>query len=481
MRNALIKVTRTIFLSIGQGAFDLAVSLLALIIVERSCGQLGLGIFSYLLSIYFIVGYISEFGVPDYLESKIAVNPDAPATQFKELVDAYGATILLSSLCAGGFWLSAVYNTTHTRIEEKIVSYLILGLSILFRNINGVKLAFLQGMGKHDTAASLKIEKRGLFLGIIFILTTMFPFFGKNPSYLILAFLVSELFLSVRMMKTIKLPAIKEVWLRKKMIGLTLKKSYGFLFTGDVLDMVLYIDFLILGFFVSAWELGVYAEAAILARFFLLVPVSIKSIFRKIYCSLASENRFAAISVTVRQTTALLFYLHGLLALYFLYYYPNILNLFFHTSGEEMACLKIFTTIIPGLIFFSAIIAQEPVYEVFKQVGSLQKLTIVTALVNLFLNFNLIPYAGVLGAAVSTAITMVIWFFLFGRAFDKHIKIDKMIYLQAGACVYLIYQSVRWFEAGPVVIFFALPVVLFGLFYLIGFFDFEQKAISAIN
>ena len=74
MRDILIKKIREFSLTIGQGAFDLIASLLAMIIVERAYSQEGLGIFSYLLSLYFIVGYISEFGIPGYLERETAIN-----------------------------------------------------------------------------------------------------------------------------------------------------------------------------------------------------------------------------------------------------------------------------------------------------------------------------------------------------------------------------------------------------------------------
>jgi O-antigen/teichoic acid export membrane protein len=209
MGNFLIKRIREFSLTIDQRAFELVVNLIAMIIVERACGQGGLGVFSYLLSLYFIAGYISEFGVPDYLESETAISYGNRTGQFTAFTNAFGAAVLLSALTAGFFVLFAAYSTSHTFVEEKVAGYIAVGLALVFRNLNGIKLAHLNGLGHHGTAAGLKIEKRCVFLFAVFVLATMFPFFRKNPSYLVLAFLISELVLFVRMKKKVTRPSIK--------------------------------------------------------------------------------------------------------------------------------------------------------------------------------------------------------------------------------------------------------------------------------
>jgi hypothetical protein len=52
---------------IGEGAFDLVVNLIIMIMVERALGAAGLGVFAYLLSILIFAGFISEFGISRYL------------------------------------------------------------------------------------------------------------------------------------------------------------------------------------------------------------------------------------------------------------------------------------------------------------------------------------------------------------------------------------------------------------------------------
>jgi len=54
---------------IGEGALDLVVNLIVMIMVERSLGEVGLGVFAYLLSILMFAGFISEFGIPKKTKS----------------------------------------------------------------------------------------------------------------------------------------------------------------------------------------------------------------------------------------------------------------------------------------------------------------------------------------------------------------------------------------------------------------------------
>jgi O-antigen/teichoic acid export membrane protein len=64
----------TFSLLTGEGALDLGVNLIVMVMVERSLGEAGLGIFAYLLSIYVLVGFVSEFGICRYLEGAIAID-----------------------------------------------------------------------------------------------------------------------------------------------------------------------------------------------------------------------------------------------------------------------------------------------------------------------------------------------------------------------------------------------------------------------
>jgi O-antigen/teichoic acid export membrane protein len=467
---------RELTLTIGEGALELIINLLAMILVERTYGQEGLGVYSYLLSLFIIGGYLSEFGVPRYVERETALHYNDRERQAEIFTNAFQAILLLGLLFAGFCFLSAAYDTAHTRVQEKMAAYIFIGLAIPLRNLNRLKLAALHGHGKHEEVAKLETKKRLIFLGAIFLLLTI----HVSPSYLMLSFLATELSLMAMAARKMALPSISTAWSGRNRLRPTLKEGYRVLFTDEAFDIVLYIDLLILGFYVPSWDLGVYAEASILARFFLLVPMSIRPIFRRKYCMLVANNEHEQAARMVHRTTTTIFYLHSLLVLYVLLYFPEILHTFFHTHGEELLSYRIFTVFVPGLLFSASVTASEPIYEAKGHVDSLRKIVLSVSIINVALNFYLVPFAGFFGAATATMISMLFYFFLFARNLPKRYIVSKTSYLLAGGVVYLTYVFMKELNAGPAITVWLVPVMLFLLFLFVDFFSFEDKSLKRI-
>jgi len=473
--DSYLKKAKAYILTVGENAVELAATLVVMIIVERSLGQEGLGLYSYLLSLFLIAGYFSEFGIPGYLEREVALNfqdTEAQSTIFK---NAYTTTIRLGILCAILFIISAFNNAANV---NKAVALIMIGLAILFRNLNSLKLAYLQGLGRHADTANLKFKKRLSFLVVIFILL----FLGVSAHYLALSFLFSELYLLLAIRKT-SIPTRPKALLRRSHdIPPVYKKGYEHLFIDDAMDILLYLDFLILGLFVTNQELGIYAQASILARFFLLIPLSIKPILRQRYCSLAADKAYSKAASSIRRTSFTLFSFHALLALFITLHFPDILQLIFRARGEEIIGYWIFVAVLPGLLFFSAMIAIEPIYEALDQVRTLKRLVMGVSALNLCLNIYLIPFTGYYGAAAATMISMFTYFLFFGTTFPKILRLRKSSFFSAGVGIYLIHVFLHRLNTGFIIDVFLIPITCFLLFWFIGFFDvYEEPIEPSIN
>ncbi|MDY6990881.1 MAG: oligosaccharide flippase family protein [Thermodesulfobacteriota bacterium] len=473
-REMVFQGIREFSLVIGENTLELVAYLLAMVLIERALGQEGLGVYSYLLSLFMIGGYVTEFGVPRYVEQEIPLNK---AREEDIVKDAFQATIMLGLLCVGLFLLTGAYDAAHTRVQEKAAAYLIIGMSIPFRNLNRLKMAILHGQGRHDDVAKVETYKRLAFLGAIFVLLL----FRVPASYLVISFLTTELFALVLAVKKAPMPPIKAAWKNRQRLCHTLKKTQQFLFTDDAFDMVLYADFLVLGLYVTSWELGVYAEASILARFFLIVPMSIRPIFRHRYCVLSAEAASSEISNTLHRATAILFYLHSILALYILLYFVPILQTFFHTRGETLIAYKLFIVIVPGLLFYSSVMPSDAMYECQNSIQSLRSVIVAIAVVNLGLNFYLVPFAGVFGAATATMVSMLLYFLLFGLKLAQPYRPEKTSYLLAGGCVYLTYVLIHFVDAGWALSLCLVPVVLFVLLFFMGFFNLKHHTPATMS
>ena len=466
-----VKKLKDYFLTIGESTIELTITLVVMVLVERFYDQHGLGVYAYLLSLLFITGYIVEFGIPRFAEHEFAKTDTNPADQSEILKKSRQTLLFLSLLLSSILFLTAGYDAAHTQIGERAAAYLVIGAILPLRSLNTLKLSVLHGMGKHGVVAKLQTSKRLIFLGATILLLIV----HVPPSFLLLAFLVSEKFLAILAFVKHKLQGNWKTWIGIRSVRSTLIQGYRYLFTDDALDTVLYIDFLILGMFVSSWQLGVYAEASIIARFFLLVPLSIKPIFRRRYTLMSSQQQFRQASIAFHRTTNIMFYIQSLLALYILLYFPDVLNAFYHTRGEELLSYNVFTVLVPGLIYFAAVTSQEAVYEAHEQVSVLRKLAVSIAILNIVLNIYLVPFAGIFGAASATMISMLAYFLAFDLFLDKSHKINKWNYIMAGAGVYLIYMLMRALNFGLLFDAVLTPIILFGLFTCIGFFEVDKN------
>ena len=82
-RREFVNKIKTYFLTVGEGAVELIINLVVMVLVERTYDQQGLGVYAYLLSLYFISGHLSEFGIPRYAEHGFAKHHDNRPTQIK--------------------------------------------------------------------------------------------------------------------------------------------------------------------------------------------------------------------------------------------------------------------------------------------------------------------------------------------------------------------------------------------------------------
>lgn len=247
-----VKKLRDYFLTIGESTIALTTNLVVMVLVERFYDQGGLGVYAYLSSLLFITSYISEFGIPRFAEHEIARTDANPDNQIEILKKSRQTSLFLSLLLASLLFLTAGYDAAHTQIGERAVAYLLIGVILPLRSLNTLKLSIFHGKGKHDVAAKLQTSKHLVFLGAIILLIII----HVPPSYLLIAFLSSEIVLAILAAAKHKLPGSWKIWTGLRSVRSMLIQGYRYLFADDALDTILYIDFLILGFFVSSGKLA---------------------------------------------------------------------------------------------------------------------------------------------------------------------------------------------------------------------------------
>ena len=167
----MIKVRHYLYM-IGEGSLDLFISIIISVLVVRFQGDSALGMFSYFLSFYFLAGFISEFGITKFLERETATNENI-GTRNNKYRESYNAVTLFSILCTIIIIITSSYGTSLTELNESIIAYVIIAITIPLQNINKLRIAFINGTGKHEEAAKFIIKKR-ISLFIIFLILLIF-------------------------------------------------------------------------------------------------------------------------------------------------------------------------------------------------------------------------------------------------------------------------------------------------------------------
>jgi O-antigen/teichoic acid export membrane protein len=452
---------------IGQEGFELLAGVLVMVMVERAYGPSGLGIFAYLMACMFAVRYLSVFGVVRYVEVETARRGGEPDRQ-QLFAEGTAAVFCLAVAAAMLLLATAWFDTSHTRIEERFAAYVILALLLPVANINSLKLGVLNGLGHHGQVAWLRMMRHGAILALIYFFTRA----HLAPSLLLIAYLLADIHLSWQIRRYCRLPGLRQLGGTLAGIGSTLRQASAYMFTDNGLDLLLNIDFFVLGLFVGADKLGIYAEAAVLVRCCLVLASALKPILRRRYTVAAGEQP-GLLSTVIGQHTALFFCLQALFALVTLLYYPLVLDFFFDFRRETVQSLEIFMVFVPGLIFYTTFMTVEPVYEAMQRAEDLKRLTLTVVGVNFGLTLYLVPAAGIFGAAAATMLTMLVHFLLFGRSLPLRWVPGKTIFLSAGVALYLVYSLLSNLAWHPAVYFWLGPLLLLTAFYGCGLFGID--------
>jgi len=82
------------------------------------------------------------------------------------------------------------FDTSHTRVQERIAAYGIIALTLPLANLNSLKLSVLHGRGLHQQVAKIRMLRHGLILGGIFVCCRI----AVLPSHLLIAGLIADAF-----------------------------------------------------------------------------------------------------------------------------------------------------------------------------------------------------------------------------------------------------------------------------------------------
>ena len=189
------------------------------------------------------------------------------------------------------------------------------------------------------------------------------------------------------------------------------KTMLGFgvqIFGANAINMINYkADIILIGYFLTATDVGCYAVAVGLSKFFWLIPQAIQTITYPATSEYWANNNHSALQTMIDKSmryTACVLLPIGLGVGFFA---EEIITLVFG-EGFSYAVLPLQILLI-GTIINGAV--QRPIGSILYSIGRPDlnlRIFIAAAMVNIILNILLILYLGICGAAVATTISLLI-------------------------------------------------------------------------
>jgi O-antigen/teichoic acid export membrane protein len=190
-----------------------------------------------------------------------------------------------------------------------------------------------------------------------------------------------------------------------------LKYSLPLLFTSFFFMIIRWVTTFILGYLENASYVGMYNVALSTADLMYLVPIALTTLSFPIMTERYSKNKSKDLKYIFNTTTKWVFLIALPIYLIFLFFSKNILGIMF---GNEYSNGALTLSILAsGYIIYSLSKTASDILSVAKKNEIIFYVTLAAAIINVILNFILIPRFNLMGAAISTSIAFIIMGVLF--------------------------------------------------------------------
>lgn len=184
------------------------------------------------------------------------------------------------------------------------------------------------------------------------------------------------------------------------------KVSTPMLLSGSFALFMGWSDILMLSFFKSTTEVGIYSASLKLASIAGVTLIAINSIATPKFVEFYASKDFEGLSNTVRSSTKMIFFTTTPILIILILFSKSILGLL----GESFKVAYITLIILCVSRFINAISGSVGyIMQMTDQQKTYQNIIFTAFLINLILNYFLIPIYSYTGAAIASGIAMIFW------------------------------------------------------------------------
>ncbi len=389
------------------------------LIVGRYYGSSTLGLFNQVLSIYIVFPMIGSAGI-QYSVLYLLPKYDRNSKVINSIVTgSLIPTILISLITSIIFYYLAEPISRLLGSEEIIYGLRMVIPGIFFFSVNKVliygvlnglremvKLAFYQSIRYVLILISLIIATiislKGLYLPVVFS-------FSETILFILLIFDISRL---VRIFEFDR----SFYWAKKH-----ISYSSRAVFNGILVEINSRVDILMIGYYLSDNDVGIYTMAALFSEGFLQLMVVVQNNVNPVISSLFARNQFEKLSFSIAKVKKLTYRYSFIIGLISIMFYLPIIKLLLGSDSFDLSFLP-FIILITGICIASGYIPFNNILSManFPGLNTIYMLSFV--IFNIIANVVLIPIMGINGAALGTGISFIFSAFMLSYMVEKYLK-----------------------------------------------------------
>lgn len=399
-------VNRTTRQTVAKNTFWLTVSnlggrLLRAVIIIYSARVLGTaewGLFSYAVSFVALVTVFTDFGIgPILIREASRINDPVKKSQIVSTT-----FFLKMGLLALGVLVVIFLAPSLTTIKEAKFLFPIVSLILIFDTLQGFGFSLARALEKMELEAFLYMTTN-ISIVIFGILTlTYYPsvkFFayayvaGTGLGAIATLFVFREYFANIFSN------------FQKKLIAPILGSAWPFVISGLMGSLMINTDILLIGFFLSAEQVGIYSAADRPIQLLYVLPAILATSVFPLFSRLAMRDN-QKMCHTLERVLGLAFLISLPLALGGLVLGGDIIRIVF--GNAYVAAVSSFRVLIITIIInFTASILSNAIFAYNRQ-KDLMKFSALSGISNVILDLFLIPRFGILGSAWATFSSLLI-------------------------------------------------------------------------
>lgn len=429
------KFASDVSLSFIASIFSMIIGLPISIILGRYLGAGELGLYSMTITIYTIASLIASLGVPSALINYVAeFQEDEKQTNYIVSSGTYVSMFLgIVSFVILFLFSNAIANFFNMPELSKLVR--IISFAFPFSIVNFSLLAVLNGF-RHMKLHTLAIILQSILTTSVSILLV---YLGYGVSGVMFGIVLSSIGSCSYLLWVLR-NYFKKISISQIMTYSKILLSFGSqTLIANSINLINYqADIVMVGFFLTKVDVGLYGVAVVFAKLLWLVPDSIQKItyplISEFHGKKKQESVGQVVTMIMKYTACVLIIIVIAMLIYGKLIITSIYGNSFIGSVYPLYIL------ITGTFIFGITKSVNSLFASIGRVDLFAKMPAISAIANIILNLLLIPIYGITGAAIATSASLLIYVIFMLYFMKKIVGIvhNTMWYVKAGILIILL-------------------------------------------